>query len=184
MVGLIVNVTFNAILNPGSGAVTTFSWDFENDGGTDATGTNVVNAYGSKGTKTVRLTAVGPGGTDTLTQTIDIVPTWTQIFNTSFASCSDCHVNSQGSSTFSMANKDISLTNIVNIPTTAGNQSCLQGTRVVPGAPSSSSFVRAVEQTNSCLSRSQMPKGIGGPVLTAGEIADLRDWVTLGAVDN
>jgi len=178
------DVTFDAVTNPGSGAVTTFAWDFENDGSDDATGSTVVHAYGSKGTKTVQLTATGPGGTDVAFSTIDVVPTWTQIFNASLSSCSDCHTNSQGSSTFSMTTKGIAHGNIVNVPTTAGNTACLSSTRVVPGNPNGSSFVESVEQSNACLSPDQMPKGIGGPNLSASEVSDLRDWVLLGAANN
>lgn len=177
-------VTLTAITNPGSGAVTTFFWDFQNDGSNDATGSSVMTSYGSKGTRTVKLTAVGPGGTDTAFVAIKIVPTWTQVFNTSFTACGECHAGTQGSSTFSMANKDITHDNIVNVPTTASNQSCLSSPRVAPGAPSGSGFVQAVEQSNACLSPGQMPNGIGGPTLGMSEITDLRDWVLLGADDN
>lgn len=53
-----------------SGEIDSLNWTF-GDGAT-ATGTSVANVYDNPGTYTVRLTARGPGGTDTATRTITI----------------------------------------------------------------------------------------------------------------
>ena len=188
-----VSVAFNATLNGGSGAVTTFAWDFENDGSNDAFGMSAMNPYGSGGMKTVQLTASGPGGTDVETMMIKIVPTWTQIFGASFANCQDCHVGGQATSFFSTADKDTMHTNVFNIattgPNTVGGGGCVADVRVVPGSPSTSSLVESVAQLNPCLTAGgppggQMTNGNGGPVLSTNQITDLEDWISLGALNN
>jgi PKD repeat protein len=48
-----------------TGTVTSYAWDFNNDGVVDSTAKNPGYTYGKVGTYTVKLTVQGPGGSDT-----------------------------------------------------------------------------------------------------------------------
>lgn len=50
----------------GPGTVTSYAWDFNNDGITDSTDKNPMYTYTNGGTYTVKLTVTGPGGSDTV----------------------------------------------------------------------------------------------------------------------
>src|SRR5690606_22838795 len=50
--------------NNSTGTITSYVWDFNNDGTTDSTDTNPTWTYTNTGTYTVNLTATGPGGSD------------------------------------------------------------------------------------------------------------------------
>ncbi len=66
LAGLIpLQVTFTDLT---TGDATDWAWDFENDGTTDSTLQNPVFIYTTPGNYTVKLTASGPGGTDTETK--------------------------------------------------------------------------------------------------------------------
>ncbi|MDY6839030.1 MAG: PKD domain-containing protein [Thermodesulfobacteriota bacterium] len=66
-----LTVTFTDL---STGGVTGWSWDFENDGIEDSTLQNPTHTYGNAGTYTVKLTATGPGGSDTEIKTDYIIP--------------------------------------------------------------------------------------------------------------
>jgi PKD repeat protein len=53
----------------GSTNATSHTWDFDNDGSPDASGTSVSYTYNNTGSYSVSLTAAGSGGTDTTTKT-------------------------------------------------------------------------------------------------------------------
>jgi PKD repeat protein len=61
-----------AFTNATTGNVTSFSWDFENDGTPDSTDQNPSYTYTQPGTYTARLTATGPGGSSSATQVISV----------------------------------------------------------------------------------------------------------------
>ncbi len=63
-VGLIVSFT-----DESTGDITSWSWDFDNDGTPDSTEQHPSYTYGAAGTYTVSLTVTGPGGSDTETKT-------------------------------------------------------------------------------------------------------------------
>lgn len=52
-----------------TGNITSYAWDFENDGVVDSNETNPSHVYGVDGTYTVNLTVAGPGGSDELVRT-------------------------------------------------------------------------------------------------------------------
>jgi parallel beta-helix repeat protein len=52
-----------------TGTITSWTWDFNNDGTTDSTAQHPVHVYGSQGTYTVSLTVTGPDGSDAETKT-------------------------------------------------------------------------------------------------------------------
>jgi len=52
-----------------TGPVTSWAWDFTNDGTTDSTAQNPAHTYHSVGEYSVRLTVSGPGGSDTMVRT-------------------------------------------------------------------------------------------------------------------
>ena len=56
-----MTVTFTS-WTPGPGTVTSYAWDFENDGIIDSTEANPTHTYATGGTYTVNLTVTGPGG--------------------------------------------------------------------------------------------------------------------------
>ena len=56
-----LQVTFN---NTSTGNITSYAWDFDNNGTTDSTDTNPTYTYNTVGTYTVKLTVTGPGGSD------------------------------------------------------------------------------------------------------------------------
>ncbi|MDF1553743.1 MAG: PKD domain-containing protein [Deferrisomatales bacterium] len=60
------------------GTITTWEWDFDNDGTVDATGPTASYTYASPGTYTAKLTVTGPGGSDDetreITATADAAP--------------------------------------------------------------------------------------------------------------
>ena len=64
MTPLLVNFT-----DASTGAVTTWEWDFENDGIVDDTTRNPQHIFVQPGSYTVKLTVTGPGGTDDETKT-------------------------------------------------------------------------------------------------------------------
>jgi parallel beta-helix repeat protein len=51
-----------------TGSITSWAWDFDNNGTTDSTLQNPQYTYATAGTHTVRLTVTGPGGSDTQTK--------------------------------------------------------------------------------------------------------------------
>jgi PKD repeat protein len=59
-----------------TGTITSRAWDFNNDGITDSTEQNPSYVYTDAGIYTVKLTAIGPGGSDTETKVdyINVVP--------------------------------------------------------------------------------------------------------------
>jgi uncharacterized delta-60 repeat protein len=63
-----------------TGTITSYAWDFDNDGTTDSTEENPTYTYNSQGTYTAKLTATGPGGSDDETKTITVTapsaPSW------------------------------------------------------------------------------------------------------------
>jgi VCBS repeat-containing protein len=64
-----LSVTFT---NTSTGPYNSSSWDFNGDGISDSTLTNPTNIYNSSGTFTVTLTVTGPGGTDSISQTVTV----------------------------------------------------------------------------------------------------------------
>jgi len=56
-----------------SGSITSWAWDFQDDGVVDSTAQNPAFTYSSGGTYTIRLTVVGPGGSDTTTGSRPVV---------------------------------------------------------------------------------------------------------------
>ncbi|MFA5296229.1 MAG: PKD domain-containing protein [Methanoregulaceae archaeon] len=52
-----------------SGTITSWAWDFDNDGITDSVLQNPTKTYTTAGTYTVKLTVTGPGGSDSETKT-------------------------------------------------------------------------------------------------------------------
>ncbi len=56
-----LNVTFT---DQSTGNVTSYAWDFNNDGTVDSTDKNPAYTYVTAGTYTVKLTVTGPGGSD------------------------------------------------------------------------------------------------------------------------
>ncbi len=52
-----------------TGTVSSYSWDFDNDGTVDSTEQNPSYTYGNAGTYTVNLTVTGPGGSDSEVKT-------------------------------------------------------------------------------------------------------------------
>jgi parallel beta-helix repeat protein len=52
-----------------TGTITSWAWDFNNDGTTDSTVQNPSYAYSNPGSYTVKLTVTGPGGSDDETKT-------------------------------------------------------------------------------------------------------------------
>ena len=52
-----------------NGNITTWEWDFDNDGVVDSTEQNPTHTYDIVGTYTVKLTVTGPGGSSTTTKT-------------------------------------------------------------------------------------------------------------------
>lgn len=58
-----------AFTDASTGTVTSYAWDFNNDGTTDSTVQNPTNSYATPGTYTVKLTVTGPGGSDDETKT-------------------------------------------------------------------------------------------------------------------
>ncbi len=62
-----------------SGSITTFAWDFNNDGTVDSTLENPEYTYQTAGTYTVNLTITGPGGTDTELKSAYITVTESQV---------------------------------------------------------------------------------------------------------
>jgi len=52
----------------GPGTITSYAWDFNNDGMVDSTDKNPGYTYSKYGTYTVSLTITGPGGSDTITK--------------------------------------------------------------------------------------------------------------------
>ena len=67
-------LTGNAPLNvqftdQSTGSITSYAWDFNNDGVVDSTSQNPSNTYNTAGTYTVKLTVTGPGGSNSNTKT-------------------------------------------------------------------------------------------------------------------
>jgi PKD repeat protein/methionine-rich copper-binding protein CopC len=62
--------------NNSTGSITSYAWDFNNDGVTDSTEQNPTWTYNSAGSYTVNLTVTGPGGVDTETKSnyIAVIP--------------------------------------------------------------------------------------------------------------
>lgn len=64
---------FNDISNVSSGAITSWDWDFDNNGTVDNTTQNPTNTYGSSGTQTVELVVTTDNTCkDTITRTVEI----------------------------------------------------------------------------------------------------------------
>ena len=61
-----LTVQFN---DASTGTITSYAWDFENDGTIDSTTKDPIHSYGNPGTYTVNLTVTGPGGTDSEVKT-------------------------------------------------------------------------------------------------------------------
>ncbi|GAB6285760.1 MAG: hypothetical protein STSR0009_19610 [Methanoregula sp.] len=61
-------VTFTSWI-AGPGTVTSYAWDFNNDGTIDSTDKNPAYTYTNNGTYTVNLTVTGPGGSDNVVKT-------------------------------------------------------------------------------------------------------------------
>jgi len=61
-------VTFTSWIK-GPGTVTSYAWDFNNDGTIDSTDKNPAYTYTTNGTYTVNLTVTGPGGSDNVVKT-------------------------------------------------------------------------------------------------------------------
>jgi len=61
-------VTFTAY-STGPGTITSWAWDFENDGTVDSTEQDPSHIYTAGGTYTVNLTVTGPAGSDTVVKT-------------------------------------------------------------------------------------------------------------------
>jgi gliding motility-associated-like protein len=73
---------FNDSSNPNGGFITSWSWDFENDGVVDATTQNATHNYPAAGTYNVQLIVSTAGGcADTIVQQIEIFPMPTADFN-------------------------------------------------------------------------------------------------------
>ena len=91
-----------------AGTITSWAWDFNNDGVVDATGQDPTYTYATSGTFDVRLTVTGPGGSDTMTRSQHIVAgddPCGSILAT--APLSRAVSASNGSTTFSVANLGI-----------------------------------------------------------------------------
>ncbi|HON82242.1 MAG TPA: DUF3344 domain-containing protein, partial [Methanoregulaceae archaeon] len=58
-----------AFTDQSTGTITSYAWDFTNDGVVDSTSQNPVHTYASAGTYTVNLTVTGPGGSDSEVKT-------------------------------------------------------------------------------------------------------------------
>lgn len=97
-----------------------------------------------------------------------VQPIWT-------AQCVSCHgaSNPDGQLTLVTGSSRAAL---VNQPMV---KSCSDGTRVVPGDPSSSGLMDRLTG-NSCGTR--MPEG--NPALSAGELVRIQSWILRGALDN
>ena len=61
-----LNVQFTS---QSTGTITSYAWDFNNDGTVDSTVQNPAYTYNTAGTYTVKLTVTGPGGSNSLTRT-------------------------------------------------------------------------------------------------------------------
>ena len=61
-----LNVAFTS---QSTGTITSYAWDFNNDGTVDSTTQNPTYTYNTAGTYTVKLTVTGPGGSNSLTRT-------------------------------------------------------------------------------------------------------------------
>jgi PKD repeat protein len=61
-----LTVTFSSALSTGN--ITSYAWDFDNNGVVDSYDPNPVKTYTIPGTYTVKLTVTGPGGSDTETK--------------------------------------------------------------------------------------------------------------------
>ena len=61
-----LNVQFTS---QSTGTITSYAWDFNNDGTVDSTVQNPAYTYNAAGTYTVKLTVTGPGGSNSLTRT-------------------------------------------------------------------------------------------------------------------
>ena len=57
-----------------TGNITSYTWDFNNDGIIDCPLQNTTNTYNTPGTYTTKLTVTGPGGSDTKTMDITVQP--------------------------------------------------------------------------------------------------------------
>lgn len=55
-------------VNQSAGEITSYSWDFNNDGTPDSISRNPMTTYNAAGSYTVSLTVTGPGGSDTETK--------------------------------------------------------------------------------------------------------------------
>ena len=64
-----LNVTFT---NLSIGDITSYEWDFQNDGGIDSTETSPTFTFDTSGDYTVKLTAIGPGGSNDITSIITV----------------------------------------------------------------------------------------------------------------
>lgn len=70
---LYVNDTVQFNSSTSTGNITTYAWDFQNDGVVDSSATNPSYAYPLAGTYSVNLTVTGPGGSNTLVRTSYVV---------------------------------------------------------------------------------------------------------------
>jgi uncharacterized delta-60 repeat protein len=66
------------------GTVTSWAWDFDNNGSTDSTAQNPLYTYNTPGTYTVTLTVTGPGGSD-VKQSIDYIHASTSSLTADFS---------------------------------------------------------------------------------------------------
>jgi len=62
-----------AFTDASTGVISSYAWDFDNDGSTDSTVKNPSWTYNDRGTYAVKLTVTGPGGSDTEIKTDYIV---------------------------------------------------------------------------------------------------------------
>jgi uncharacterized protein YjdB len=171
---------FNGTAQDSSGANLLITWLSRNtsvvtvspSSGTSTTATAVANG-------TTRVVMSGGTRSDSASVTVEIQVSFANQVQPIFtANCalSGCHAGASPEQGMNLSAGQ-AYNAIVNVPSV--QQPSLM--RVLPGNPDNSYLVRKIEGTPS-ITGSRMP--LGGPFLTASQIATIRTWISQGAPNN
>lgn len=142
------------------------------DCGGDFTNCSITHTFANPGDYDVTLTAFGPSGNTSSTRTVEVADRVFEFQIDTIISnngCIGCHT----ASTESFLGNPSSMEGATLVTATAVTApSCVGQTMVIAGDPDNSLLYKKLTSRDCGM---QMPQG--GPMLSAGEIQDVRDWI-------
>lgn len=147
------------------------------EAGTPTSPTSTSSTSSTASTSTSTATTTTSTTTSTSTSTSSSAATFTVVQRNVLNNCRTCHNDPNAAFNGSLSLQTNAYGNLVNVAA-AGKAGAV---RVVPGNPDASYLVQKLEGTAG-IAGGRMP--LGGPFLSASQIAVVREWIAAGALNN